>query len=78
MTTKQGDDELPRPEDIVPGVLHELQRRARALRRVVERAMQPKFPDNESTNEDSGTGTPQKPSPELPPRKVRNDADDDR
>lgn len=36
------DPDLPRPEDILPSVLNELKRHARVLRRVAERAMEPK------------------------------------
>ncbi len=43
------DADLPRPEDILPNVLSELKRHARVLRRVAERAMDPKKLGDEDT-----------------------------
>lgn len=46
MTGKAGPDpEVPNPDDIVAGVLGELKRHARVMRRMVERAMHPNVPD---------------------------------
>jgi hypothetical protein len=60
----RADERLPTTDEMIAGVAGELRRHARVLRRVLERALDARTPDQSSG--DAGTG-PSRPGNEGPP-----------
>lgn len=75
-TLEKDEPRLPTTEDMIAGIAGELRRHARVLRRVVERALEPRVPEKYSEEEGMDPGARARPSAEGAPPKLGDERDD--